>query len=163
VSKTAAPASSGKRRWTCRVLSGLAGVFSLIQLVPYGHGHGNPPVVKEPDWDSPITRATAVRSCYDCHSNETRWPWYSNVAPLSWFIRNHVDRARYKLNFSEFQRPQNHACDAAEYVEKGGMAPYSYRLVHHDASLSETERDSFIKGLKVTLAAEKRSSPAAKK
>jgi hypothetical protein len=61
----------------------LVGGFLLIQLVPYGRAHANPPVVKEPAWDSPTTRALAKRACFDCHSNETVWPWYTNVAPVS--------------------------------------------------------------------------------
>ena len=61
---------------------GLLGILILallIQLVPYGKNHVNPPVVQEPAWDSPATRALAQRACFDCHSNETVWPWYSNI------------------------------------------------------------------------------------
>jgi hypothetical protein len=58
-------------------------VFVAIQLVPYGRDHTNPPVTAEPRWDSPQTRTLAVSACFDCHSNETAWPWYTNVAPFS--------------------------------------------------------------------------------
>ena len=57
--------------------------FLAIQLVPYGRTHTNPPVTAEPAWDSPQTRALAVRACFDCHSNETVWPWYTSIAPIS--------------------------------------------------------------------------------
>jgi hypothetical protein len=65
---------------------GGAAAFLVIQLIPYGHDHTNPPVVKEAPWDSPRTRELAVGACFDCHSNETVWPWYSNIAPGSWLL-----------------------------------------------------------------------------
>ena len=65
-------------------LLAVVGLFVLIQLAPFGRNHTNPPVVQEPSWDSAETRALAKRACFDCHSNETVWPWYSNIAPVSW-------------------------------------------------------------------------------
>ncbi len=59
----------------------VVGGFLLIQLVPYGRNHTNPPVIQEPAWDSPQTQELFTRACADCHSNTTVWPWYSNVAP----------------------------------------------------------------------------------
>ncbi len=84
----------------CLVLA--AAGFGLLQLVPYGRNHTNPPVAAEPAWASAQTRALAVRACFDCHSNETTWPWYSNVAPVSWLIQRDVDEGRRRLNFSEW-------------------------------------------------------------
>src|SRR5690348_13788870 len=88
-----------------RILIGLAvviGLFALMQLVPYGRDHTNPPVLKEPPWDSPATRELAVRACFDCHSHQTKWPWYSHVAPFSWVVQHNVDTARTVLNFSDW-------------------------------------------------------------
>jgi hypothetical protein len=99
----------------------LAG-FLVLQLVPYGRDHSNPPVIAEPLWDSPDTRELSVRACFDCHSNETEWAWYSNVAPLSWLIQSHVDEGREELNFSESQLDQEGE-EAAETVRDGSM-PY---------------------------------------
>jgi hypothetical protein len=84
------------------VLIGLVGVlgFLAIQLVPYGRDHTNRPVTGEPKWDSPATRADAVTACFDCHSNQTVWPWYSNIAPMSWLIQHDVDEGRAALNWS---------------------------------------------------------------
>lgn len=76
-------------------------VFALIQLVPYGRDHDNPPVTQAPEWDSVRTEQLAVDACYDCHSNETEWPWYTNIAPMSWLIQRDVDGGREELNFSE--------------------------------------------------------------
>ena len=77
----------------------VSGLFLLaIQLIPYGRAHANPPVLAEPAWDSPATRDLAVRACFDCHSNETVWPWYSNIAPVSWLVQRDVDGGRNKAN-----------------------------------------------------------------
>ena len=96
-------ASSGMRRVRKTlyiVLSCLLGAFLLIQLVPYRVS--NPSTRREPKWDSPRTRELAVAACYDCHSNQTKSEWYSNIAPVSWWIKNHVDEGRSALNFSEW-------------------------------------------------------------
>ena len=74
----------------------------MIQFVLYGRGRDNPPVLAEVQWDSPRTRELAVKACYACHSNETKWPWYSNIAPGSWLIQKDVDEGRDELNFSEW-------------------------------------------------------------
>ena len=89
---------------------GATGVLLLaIQAVPYGHRHDNPPRRIEPRWASGAIRDLAVRACYDCHSNETVWPWYSYVAPMSWLIRKDIDEGRADLNFSEWDRTQPEA------------------------------------------------------
>ena len=108
----------------------------ILQLVPYGRRHSNPPVRVEPRWDGPTTRVLAVRACYDCHSNETVWPWYSHVAPVSWLVQRDVDEGRRKLNFSEWDRPQKEAHESAKTVRKGEMPPWFYILIHPDARLT---------------------------
>ena len=73
--------------------AGYRGWFFLVaQLIPFGRSHTNPVVVKEPTWDSPTTRDLAKRACFDCHSNETVWPWYTNIAPVSWLTQRDVKR-----------------------------------------------------------------------
>ena len=127
-------------------------LFGLAQAVPYGRSHANPPVTKEPAWDTPRTRALAVRACFDCHSNLTRWLWYSNVAPVSWLVQRDVDGGRGALNFSEWDRPQDaSAGDVAEAV-RGGMPPWFYTLVHRNAALSGAEKSELIAGLNATFA-----------
>ena len=129
---------------------GLVGVFVVmlvIQTIPYGRDHSNPPVRQEPVWDSQQTRALAASACFDCHSNQTNWPWYSNVAPASWLIQRDVDGGRQELNLSEWDRPQPHADHAAEVVQEGEMPPFQYRLLHPGARLSSTERQALIQGL----------------
>jgi hypothetical protein len=82
--------SLGWKKLVLLIAAGAALLVALIQAVPYGRAHSNPPVVSEPAWDSPRARELAVRACFDCHSNETVWPWYSNIAPVSWLIQSDV-------------------------------------------------------------------------
>ena len=86
-------------------------------------------------------QATLTRSCFDCHSNQTRWPWYSGVAPVSWFVIGHVNDARRVLNFSDWDThgrrapgpPLDKIC---REVQSGGMPLSSYLLMHRDARLT---------------------------
>jgi mono/diheme cytochrome c family protein len=130
-----------------RVLFAGLGVIVAMQLVPYGRDHTNPASGKEPEWDSPQTRELVVRACFDCHSNETRWPWYSNVAPVSWLLQHHVNEGREHLNFTEWDTPQKHAHEAAHEVEEGEMPMWSYLLLHGEAELSDTDKQALIRGL----------------
>ena len=126
---------------------GFVGALAVAQIVPYGRNHSNPPVVAEPAWDRPETRALAERACFDCHSNETRWPWYSHVAPTSWLVQRHVDEGREELNFSAWTGDAEAAREAAEAVVDGSMPPRSYTLLHSEAKLSAGERDQLARGL----------------
>jgi len=126
-------------------------IFLGIQALPYGGDHSNPPVISGPNWDSPQTEQLVRRACFDCHSNETRWPWYSYVAPVSWRVAGHVEQGRRHLNFSEFNKPQRRAHDAAEEVEAGEMPLWDYALMHSEARLSDSEKEVLIRGLKATF------------
>ncbi len=123
----------------------------LIQLIPLGHSHQNPPVSKEPAWESPQTRDLFHRACYDCHSNETTWPWYSNVAPVSWLVLRDVHGGRSHLNFSEWDKPQRHAKHVAEQVEEGEMPLWFYVPLHPLAKLSDAEKQALIVGAEKTF------------
>lgn len=127
--------------------------FGAIQLVPYGRDHTNPPVMSEPAWDSAATRAYAVTACFDCHSNQTEWPWYTNVAPLSWLVQRDVDEGRAALNFSAWS-PGGEGGESAETVSEGEMPPFAYTLMHPEARLSATDREAFIRGLVATFGGE---------
>ncbi len=148
-----------------------AGLLLLIQLTPVWLAQTNPPVVAEPNWDSPTTRALAKRACFDCHSNETIWPWYSRVAPASWLVTRDVLIARSHLNFSEWgsaaaegragvlaraalESGRYHKKDvgkaAAEAVLFGEMPLPLYLLLHPEAALTEAERAQLAEGLRRT-------------
>lgn len=129
-------------------------LFVVIQFIPLAGAKTNPPVIAEPLWDSPHTRELAVRACYDCHSNETVWPWYSNVAPVSWLVINDTNEGREYLNFSEWNRPQEEAEDAAETVLDATMPLRVYLITHAEARLSGQEKAVLAQGLQQTLGGE---------
>lgn len=136
---------------------GLVAVFLLIQLIPFGRDHTNPPVVREPDWDSPQTRTLAKRACFDCHSNETTWPWYSNIAPISWLVQRDVEEGRREVNFSDWKVRQTKR-DRGEIIEEfveivleGEMPPGTYLITHPQGRLTQAERQQLGDGLRATL------------
>lgn len=133
--------------------SALAAVALLagIQLVPYGRERTAPPVTAEPRWDSPKTRELAARACFDCHSSETRWPWYGSIAPVSWLVRDHVDEGRAALDFSTWDHPGEEAEEAAEVVREGEMPPSWYPVLHPEARLTPAELDALAAGLEATI------------
>ncbi len=131
----------------------MAGIFfgvalAAIQLLPVPHT--NPP------WNASLQAPDAVigmlkRACYDCHSNQTRWPWYSHVAPFSWLVSRHVMEARRRLNFSEWEayasdpETASHKLgEIADQVSSAKMAPWYYRLMHPEARLTLAERQKLI-------------------
>jgi len=134
------------KKWLARGALALLALLVVIQVIPYGRVHENPPVTAEPKWDSPETRALAVRACFDCHSNETRWPWYSFVAPVSWFVAGDVYGARGDLNFSEWNEEQE-VKKAPKLVRKQAMPLKPYVWLHSDADLTSDERERLARGL----------------
>jgi hypothetical protein len=135
------------RRFAVRTLMVLAVGFGVIQLVPYGWWHENPPVVADAPWPDAETAQLARGACYDCHSNETEWPAYSYVAPMSWLVRSDVEEGRHELNFSRWDEDDGEADDAAEALREGSMPPPQYRLLHPDARLSDEEVDRLVAAL----------------
>lgn len=122
-------------------------VFGALQLVPYGWWHPNPPVAQDAPWPDAASAEIARDSCYDCHSNETDWPLYSYVAPMSWLVRRDVEGGRDELSFSNWDEDGGEADDAADAVADGSMPPGQYTLVHRGATLSDAEADQLIAAL----------------
>jgi heme-binding protein len=88
-------------------------------------------------------------SCYDCHSNNTKYPWYANVQPVAWWLSNHVEDGKNELNFSEFatfpiRRKYKKMEEVIDEVKEGEMPLSSYTLLHKDARLSQTQKDQLI-------------------
>jgi hypothetical protein len=139
------------KKW---IFSGLLVVFALIQFVPYGRDHANPPVLGEPNWDSTGTRDLAKRACFNCHSNETVWPWYSRFAPVSWLVQSDVDEGRHHLNFSDWGRGREgeEPEDISQVLKEGEMPPWFYLPLHPEARLSPTEKEDLRRGLVASAA-----------
>lgn len=145
---------------TCKhmlALAAVVGTFLMLQLVPYGRDHSKPPAGALVAWDSPQTQDLARRACFNCHSNETQWPWYSTIAPVSWRIQQHVDEGRKTLDFTAFD-PGNKdvaksAGEAGETVSEGEMPPRDYLLLHPEARLSPAEQTALAQGLNATFTA----------
>jgi hypothetical protein len=142
-------------------LIGLVVVFVGIQLVPVDRT--NPPVQGRMP-ASPQAQDVLRRACYDCHSNETTWPWYSHVAPISWWLAGHVEDGRTELNFSEWTgsaTPQQlkKVAKIPKEIAKGNMPPWYYRLGHPEARHSATDAAT-LKALAAAAAAPAAYSPA---
>jgi hypothetical protein len=131
-------------RWPLLVLGA---AFVAIQLVPYGWRHPNPPVLADAPWPTPESERIARSSCYSCHSNETDWPLYSYVAPMSWLVRSDVEAGRDELNFSDWGEDAGEADDAIETILEGSMPPDRYTVIHRDARLTEAEKDQLVQAL----------------
>jgi hypothetical protein len=123
-----------------RLALGATFFLFVLQLLPLGRPGESPPVRTEPIWPSAEARALAVRACFDCHSNETKWPWYAHIAPISWLAVHNVDEGREHLNFSEWDRPQKEAHEASEELLEGEMPLAIYLPFHPEARLSDTEK-----------------------
>jgi hypothetical protein len=126
---------------------GLVVLGVLLQLLPFGRPQPNPPVTQDAPWPDGRARELATAACYDCHSNQTRWPPHSYVAPFSWLVVRDVEQGREELNFSTWDRDGGEADDAAEAVADGSMPPGRYVLVHPDAALDDAERERLIQAL----------------
>ena len=123
----------------------------VMQLVPYGREHPMPEVGREPDWDRPRTRELFFDACKNCHSNETEWPWYSFVAPISWLVQRDVEEGRSHFNVSQWGGEENHGDEAGRLVREGGMPPWFYLPLHPDEHLSDEDRGDLISGLVSTF------------
>jgi len=127
---------------------GLA-VFLLIQLIPIDRT--NPPTTQEPNWSSPEARVLVQQSCFQCHSNETEWPWYSYVAPASWLIKYDVVAAHEAFNFSEWDQNPGTLSEMVRNIQRGNMPPLQYTLFHPGAKLDAQQKQALIEALTTTL------------
>lgn len=130
-----------RRRVVRSILAGAALVLLAMQLVPVSRS--NPPVEEEVP-APPEVRAVLRRACYDCHSNETVWPWYSRIAPVAWLVARDVNEGREHLNFSTWNRlSTRERLDAMheswEEADEGKMPPWFYLPAHPAARLEERD------------------------
>lgn len=129
-------------------------LFGLLSVV-FPVEHTNPPVTGEIEAPEKVM-AILKRSCYDCHSNETVWPWYSYVAPMSWLVSDDAQVGRAHMNFSEWSsystKQQNHKRkECGEEVEEGEMPLWFYLPLHQEADLSSEDIELILKWSKGEL------------
>ena len=135
-------------KWTKRILLTILIVFILIQFIRPARNQSGQVLTTD------ITKAVNVpdkvldvfkNSCYDCHSNDTRYPWYVNIEPMGWFMARHIKNGKANLNFSEFgtyskRKQANKLRAIAKSVNDGSMPLSSYTIMHTDAKLSEEDK-----------------------
>ena len=130
------------RKWIAVLGLSLLVALVAIQFLPVDTS--NPPVIGDVP-TSPAVKAVLRRACYDCHSNETEWPWYARVAPVSWLIARDVRKGRAELNFSTWnqystQQRVKKLKETWEQVAEGEMPPWFYLPAHREARLSAEDR-----------------------
>lgn len=130
-----------------KILIGLVIVFIGIQFIPVTLNQSE--IVSENDIIATLNPPEEIvlilkTSCYDCHSNNTVYPWYDKIAPISWLVANHIDEAKEELNFSEWasfsdKRKAKKLKEMIEELEEGEMPLQSYLITHGDAKLSTVQ------------------------
>lgn len=135
------------KKWVRRVVLILIVALVASQFVPVVRT--NPPVESKDPLPAEL-RPIVHRACFDCHSNETRWPWYSYIAPVSFLIARDVHEGRREVNFSVWDqynpsRKTRKLKEIVEQVEKHKMPQWYYVLLHAEAKLSDGEREAIIK------------------
>ena len=142
-----------------RLAIGILVLLVAIQLIPVWLWNTNPTAQSQPKWDSAETKALAQRACFDCHSNQTTWPWYSYIAPGSWLIARDVIAGRRALNFDDWQtslaRADRFPLDqqVQREISRGDMPPSYFLWLHPDAKLTAAEQQQLIAGLAKTIQA----------
>ncbi|GMU59903.1 MAG: hypothetical protein AMXMBFR34_16660 [Myxococcaceae bacterium] len=127
-----------------KIALGVAFVLVALQVVPVARA--NPPVTGEIQAPDEV-KGVLKRACWDCHSNETVWPWYARVAPVSFVVAHHVKDGRRHLNFSEWagysaERKAKKLEECGKEVSEGKMPMTSYVLLHPEAQLTDAEKKS---------------------
>lgn len=129
--------------------------FIVLQLIPAGSiiadfaPPGNPPVTYDIKWDTPETEKLARGACFDCHSNETRYPWYSNIAPVSWLVNHDINEGRRKMNFST--GTHLFTDEMEKQISSGEMPKSVYLPLHPEANLTDAQKKQLIDGLIATF------------
>ncbi len=127
-----------KRTFTVAVIA-LVVLLAGAQLVR--PARTNPPPASPLPIDDAAAKAVLRRACFDCHSNDTRWPWYAGVAPMSWLLVHDVNEGRSKMNFSTWKDPEGELFEEiCEEVREGKMPPTMYVPLHAEARLSEADK-----------------------
>ena len=135
-----------------KVLIGLIVVLVIIQFIHPAKNLSNTVSAKDIAVMYPMPDSVhqiLQKACYDCHSNNTRYPWYNNIQPVAWWLNHHVDEGKDELNFSEFgelpiAKQAKKLKKVTKEVQKGGMPLDSYTWIHKDAILTDEEKNRII-------------------
>lgn len=141
------------------VLIAIIGGFLLIQIFPGEKpetNFDNPGDIHKEMLINPEVSQILKTACYDCHSNESRFPWYANIAPVSWLVIHDINEGRGELNFSEWatyspKRKKHKLDEVGEEVEEGEMPMSIYTWTHREADLTNEQRDVLIKWAKQSM------------
>ena len=137
---------------TARILIGILAIFIVLQFIrsPRNLSAGESPASIQTRYPVPADLQSVIRrSCYDCHSNNTSYPWYSHVEPLGWWLNSHITEGKRELNFDEFAsypvyRQLAKLEAVRQQVEDGEMPLPAYTLIHTSAALTPEERERII-------------------
>ena len=137
-------------KWIKQIVVVLIIVLVTMQFIPVDRS--NPSDRGQPA-APPEVETILRRACYDCHSNETRWRWYAQIAPISFLLARDVKEGRREVNFSiwdryEQRRKARKLKEIVKEVEEGDMPPWYYVSVHADAKLSQADREAIVKWAK---------------
>ncbi|MBI1280747.1 MAG: cytochrome C [Anaerolineaceae bacterium] len=124
-------------------------IFPIGSIIPDFAPPGNPPVTYTVNWDSADTEKLAKAACFDCHSNETSYPWYSSIAPVSWLVNHDINEGRRKMNFST--NTHLFSDEMETQIEKGEMPKWFYLPLHPEANLTPEQKQQLIDGLIATF------------
>ena len=148
------------RRFIKVTLLGIGILLIIAQLIPR---HWNTTSAPQPNDISrvysvpPNVTALLKNSCYDCHSNNTTYPWYANVQPVNWWLTDHVNEGKKELNFSEFagytaKRQRKKFNEIMDEVKEGKMPLKSYTWMHGNAKLTEAQKNALYKWCEESIA-----------
>jgi heme-binding protein len=131
----------------------LVALMLLIQLVPYGRDHTNPRPTKQVALPTGNQREIFRSACQDCHTYNTDWLWYTNVAPI-WLVQSDVNGRRERMNLSTWDRPQPDLGEVVDAIQSGDMPPLKYWIspYHWNAKLSDAEKRQLIAGFRALYA-----------
>lgn len=136
-----------------KIALGLLIVLVLLQFIPRTVNKDERTLPADITKNYPVpgdVQSILKKACYDCHSNNTRYPWYAQVQPFRWFLDGHIKQGKEELNFSEFgtyskKKQYNKLRSIGESIKEGTMPLNSYRVMHADARLTETEKNALSK------------------
>jgi len=150
LTKTGARRKRSRKKIALWTILGLIAVFVLIQFVPYGRDHTQQPATNAFKWSSPQAEAIAKKSCYDCHSNKTKWWWGVKIAPASWLAQHDIDDAQKVFNFSEWDGSLT--TEGLQNAINNNMPPLQFTLLHPSAKLSDADKQTLVDGFQASLA-----------